>query len=129
MTVEKDKHKRAVKKEPTPPDPVVKRLDALIRLFIEMNKPKVKEEFNEATAARLLKSVDFSPTEIAKILGKKSRTDVAPYLYEKPKGPSKTRENKKRDKNLVKNTLTNLPNAIQNVPKIAEKTTAEESKI
>ena len=60
---------------------IIKRLDALIRLFIEMNKPKGKEKFNEATAARLLRSVGLKPTEIARILGKKSVTDIAPYLY------------------------------------------------
>jgi len=66
-------------------DPVVKRLDALIRLFIEMNKPNANKNFNEAIAARILKSLDLTPTEIAKILGKKSATDVAPYLYPKKK--------------------------------------------
>jgi len=50
-----------------------------------MNKPKSKEKFNEAVAARILKSVDLTPTEIARILGKKSATDVAPYLYPKKK--------------------------------------------
>lgn len=66
-------------------DPSIKRLDAIIRLLIELNKirPKDAEEFNEASAARLLKSVDLTPTEIAKILGKKSRTDVTSYLYTK----------------------------------------------
>lgn len=66
-------------------DPIANRLDALIRLFIEMNKPKGKEKFSEATAARILKSAGLTPTEIAKILGKKSATDVAPYLYPKKK--------------------------------------------
>jgi len=66
--------------------PVAKRLDALIRLFIEMNKEKKeKEKFDEATAARILKSVGLTPTEIARILGKKSATDVAQYLYPKKK--------------------------------------------
>jgi hypothetical protein len=64
-------------------DPIANRLDALIRLFIEMNKPKSQEKFTEATAARTLKSSGLTPTEIAKILGKKSATDVAPYLYPK----------------------------------------------
>jgi len=59
------------------------RLDALIRLQIEFNKEK--ENFNEGIAARILKSVGLKPTEIAKILGKKSATDVAPYLYPKKK--------------------------------------------
>lgn len=71
--------------ENEPRDPVVKRLDALIRLFIEMNKPEQNKTFNEGEAARLLKSVDITPTEIAKILGKKSATDVSKYLYSKKK--------------------------------------------
>jgi len=66
-------------------DPLIKRLDALIRLFIEMNKPEGKKEFNETVAARILKSLGLTPTEIAKILGKKSATDIAPYLYPKKK--------------------------------------------
>jgi hypothetical protein len=83
-------------------DAIIKRLDALIRLFIEMNKPSGKENFNEGDAARLLKSVDLTPTEIAKILGKKSRTDIAPYLYQKkPKNKSKkSSKSKSRKKNL-----------------------------
>jgi hypothetical protein len=60
---------------------IAKRLDALIRLFIETNKTKNKQKLNEATVARILRSVGFTPTEIAKILGKRSATDVAQYLY------------------------------------------------
>jgi hypothetical protein len=60
-----------------------KRLDALIRLFIELNKADPNKKFTEGDAARILRSVDLTPTEIAKILGKKSATDVAPYLYSK----------------------------------------------
>ena len=66
-------------------DPIVKRLDGLIRLLIELNKPKGQENFTEASAARILNSSGLTPTEIAKILGKKSRTDIAPYLYPKNK--------------------------------------------
>lgn len=71
------------KKEETKMEAMVKRLDALIRLFIEINKSKGKEEFNEAVATRILRSVNLTPTEIARILGKKSATDIAPYLYSK----------------------------------------------
>ena len=74
-------------KENTQADQIVKRLDALIRLFIEMNKPNSNKIFNEAVAARILKSLDLTPTEIAKILGKKSATDVSQYLYPKKKEP------------------------------------------
>ena len=61
----------------------IMRLDALLRLQIEFIKDK--ENFNEGNAGRILKSVGLTPTEIAKILGKKSATDVAPYLYPKKK--------------------------------------------
>ena len=47
---------------------IEKRLDALIRLFIELNKSDPKKKFREADAARILKSVDLTPTESAKIL-------------------------------------------------------------
>jgi len=73
---------------------VIKRLDALIRLFIEMNKPSDKRKFTEGDAARLLKSVDLTPTEIAKILGKNSATHVAPYLYAKKKPAEKNNQEK-----------------------------------
>lgn len=62
---------------------ILMRMDALLRLQIEANK--VLEGFNEAEAARLLKSVGMTPTEIAKVLGKKSATDVSSYLYPKKK--------------------------------------------
>jgi len=62
-----------------------KRLDALIRFFIELNKSDPNKKFTDADAAKTMKSVDLTPTEIAKILGKKSATDVAPYLYAKKK--------------------------------------------
>ena len=65
--------------------PTDKRLDALIRILIELNKADPNKTFTEANAARILKSVDLTPTEIAKILGKKSATDVAQYLYSKKK--------------------------------------------
>lgn len=60
---------------------ILTRLDAIIRLYIEANKGE--NGLSDASAARILKSVGLTPTEIAKILGKKSATDVAPYLYGK----------------------------------------------
>ncbi|MGA2525696.1 MAG: hypothetical protein ABSF79_03650 [Smithellaceae bacterium] len=64
-------------------DAIVMRLDALLRLFIEINKGE--NGFSEPSAARILKSSGLTPTDIAKILGKKSATDVSPYLYSKKK--------------------------------------------
>ena len=66
-----------------PRNEIVTRLDALLRLFIEINKGE--NGLSEPSAARILKSVGLTPTDIAKILGKKSATDVAPYLYGKKK--------------------------------------------
>jgi hypothetical protein len=66
-------------------DPIENRLDALIALIIEVNNPRKAKKFNEGVAARILKSAGLTPTEIAKILGKKSATDVAQYLYPKKK--------------------------------------------
>jgi hypothetical protein len=63
-------------------DGVSRRLDALIRLTIESRYLQEKT-FNESIAARTLKSAGLTPTEIAHILGKKSASDVAPYLYGK----------------------------------------------
>ncbi len=64
-------------------DGIITRLDALIRLFIETNKGQ--NGMTDALAARILKSVGLTPTEIAKVFGKKSASDVAPYLYPKKK--------------------------------------------
>jgi hypothetical protein len=66
-------------------DPVVKRLDAIIILFIEINKPETKKELNDVVVARTLHSVGLTSTEIAKMMDKKSPSDVAPYLYQKRK--------------------------------------------
>ena len=73
-----------MKKQPSEQqDKIIVRLDALLSLFIETNKGE--NGLSEPSAARILKSVGLTPTEIAKIFGKKSATDVAPYLYPKKK--------------------------------------------
>ncbi len=62
-----------------------RRLDTLIRLAIEGLMVSTNNKFNIGVAVRTLKSVGLSPTEITKILGKKSVTDIAPHLYKKVK--------------------------------------------
>jgi hypothetical protein len=79
-------------KEEVNPDPIVKRLDAIIRLIIETNKLKENEKLSEGDVARHLNSVGLSPTEIARILGKKSRTQISKYLYGKNKESDQTAE-------------------------------------
>ena len=59
---------------------IVRRLDGLIRLFLESQS---KKKLSVTSGAQLLHSAGLTPTEIAKILGKKSATDIAPYLYPK----------------------------------------------
>lgn len=66
-------------------DPSVKRLDCIIRLFAEALKTTDPKSFNEGSISRLLNSSGLTPTEIAKVFGKKSATDIAPYLYSKRK--------------------------------------------
>jgi hypothetical protein len=64
-------------------DPTTKRLDCIIRLFIEVLKNSDKKSFNDGSVSRVLFSAGLTPSEIALILGKKSYTDIAPYLYSK----------------------------------------------
>lgn len=83
---------------------IIKRLDALIRLYIETSKPEKKIKFSEGEAIRLLKSVDLTPTEIAKILGKKSATDVSYALYPKKE---KSEEKRMQEEDSGVKTTTN----------------------
>jgi hypothetical protein len=76
------------KQESAMDDAAVRRLDALIRMNIEMNKLS-NNEFSDTLAANILKSVGLTPTEIARIFGKNSRTDISGLLYRKPKKASK----------------------------------------
>ncbi len=62
---------------------IIKRLDALIRIQIESRKKE--GTLKEVDAVRMLSSVGFTPTEIARVLGKKSRTDISRHLYSKEK--------------------------------------------
>lgn len=64
---------------------IVRRLDALIRLIMEIHYPKKKLTFG----APILKSTGLTPTEIARILGKKRATDIAPYIYSRGKTKTK----------------------------------------
>lgn len=66
-------------------DEVSLKLDILIRLFIEFLLTSENKNFNTGNIARILKSLGITPTEIARLLGKKSVTDVAPFLYRKGK--------------------------------------------
>jgi len=62
-------------------EPVTKRLDVLIRLLIVTHNSEKK--LTDAEVANILKSADLTPTESAKLMGKKSATDVSQYFYKK----------------------------------------------
>jgi len=62
---------------------LVRRLDAIIRLLLEYMQATKVPGIGIAKAARVLNSVGMTPTEVARVLGKKSAHDVAPYLYPK----------------------------------------------
>lgn len=53
-------------------------------MYIEATKREDKK-FSDEQAAQILHSVGLTPTEIAKIFGKESRTDISSYLYGKKK--------------------------------------------
>jgi hypothetical protein len=95
--------KRQPKKKMTN-DPTIVRLDALIALFVKMNEPKKEEKFNEAVAARILNSAGLTPTEIAIILGKKSRTDITSYLYPRKKSSKTEGEQGEKSAHAGENT-------------------------
>lgn len=72
----------AKKKKEDLRDPLTKRIDALIRIMIEMNRSE-KTSITDGFAARMLHSSGLSSSEIALILGKKSATDLNQYIYSK----------------------------------------------
>ncbi len=71
---------------------VIKRLNAIIRFFIELHKILGKKEFTVETSVKILHSLNFTPTEIADILGYKDRGSVSSYLYSKRKKSSDKNE-------------------------------------
>jgi len=62
---------------------IIKRLDAVLRLIIEFLMHSDGKKFSIGNVAKILRSIDLSPSEIAKIYGKSSVTDMAPHLYKK----------------------------------------------
>ncbi len=65
------------------------RLDAIVLLLLKTHCGDKKGRIKISEAAPLLHSAGYSPTEIAKILGKKKPSEVAPYLYSKTKSSKK----------------------------------------
>ena len=61
------------------------RLDALILIMLSTHFKDEKGKINLSDSAKLLRTAGLTPTEIALLLGKKNRTDIAQYLYAKKK--------------------------------------------
>jgi hypothetical protein len=84
--------KKKSKKSTDTNESITKRLDGLIRILLE-TLYEDKKKFNEAVAVRTLHSSGLSPTEIAKILGKKGGAQaVSQYIYSKNKPTKKSKK-------------------------------------
>jgi len=79
-------------------DDLIKRLDALIRVLLENLYTDKNKKFGRKEAIEILNSVGLAPIEIAKILGKKSGTDITPYIYSNKKMTSGKSKDGKEEK-------------------------------
>jgi len=61
------------------------RLDALILIMLNAHFKDEKGKISLGESAKILYAAGLAPTEIAILLGKKNRTDIAQYLYSKKK--------------------------------------------
>lgn len=59
------------------------RLDAIVLLLLQSVYADKDRKIKISEAAPLLHLAGYSPTEIAKLFGKKKATEVATYLYPK----------------------------------------------
>lgn len=62
-----------------------RRLDAIVFLLLPQNLRDKGGNVKVSAAAPFLQSLGYAPAEIAKMFGKKSSTEIAPYLYSKKK--------------------------------------------
>lgn len=61
------------------------RLDTIVMLLIPEEYRDKEGKIKISTVAPFLYSLGYLPAEIAKMFGKKSATEIAPYLYPKKK--------------------------------------------
>jgi hypothetical protein len=66
-------------------DKIVKRLDGILYLLVEITATLNQKYKEKSHIVKVLNSIGLTPTEIAHILGYKSRTSVASHLYSKRK--------------------------------------------
>jgi len=73
--------KKPERKDKDPYESVNRRLDALIRITAETLFISNDRKIGEADVIRMLNSAGLTPTEIAKIMGRKDRRSVSGELY------------------------------------------------
>jgi len=61
------------------------RLDALILIMLNAHFKDEKGKIGLRDSSKILYAAGMTPTEIAILLGKKNRTEIAQYLYSKKK--------------------------------------------
>jgi ketopantoate hydroxymethyltransferase len=76
-----------MKKKKKENDKIAKRLDGILYLLVEiaatLNQKYKKKSHFKSHSVKVLNSIGLTPTEIARILGYKSRTSVASHLYKR----------------------------------------------
>ena len=66
-------------------DPVISRLDAIIKLLLLKEFSDEKKNLKLGDTAKFLYKCGWGPSEIAKFLGKKKASDINYILYSKKK--------------------------------------------
>ena len=64
---------------------ITTRLDAIVTILLRLAVGDEQRKLKISDAVRLLHQIGYTPTEIAKSLGKKKASEVGPYLYCKKK--------------------------------------------
>lgn len=69
--------------EPNSLSEITKRLDGILMLLLKTVFSDESKKMNLFEVIPFLKSVGYTPTEIANLLGKKKATEISTYLYPK----------------------------------------------
>ncbi len=65
------------------PDPILQRIDAIVRLLLLKEFTDDNKKFKLGEAVKFLTSCELEPNDIAKLVGKKKATEISTYLYPK----------------------------------------------
>lgn len=73
--------KKVVESDEITPRQIRARLDAIVLLLSALKYSEGTADFDRGRVAKLLHRAGYTPTEIARLFGKKKATDVSKYLY------------------------------------------------